>query len=333
MGYSSFSSSFIVSLLLVFLLLINISTTRPSKKATDYIGQIFPKTQNLSLCLQTLAQSSSGDFKALSQIRINITQTNVNQTSNLIASLSKQAANPKVKGVLYTSAKNYEGAIDNHNVATHAMNSGDIRSMNARVSATKADLGTCEDEFEGTLIPRLVLATEALALKLLMSPEFIAYLVTLRRTVYISLCYVDCDLAESFKTLPQSSSGDLKALYQIAINITQTNVKQTSNLIASLSKQAADPKINGTLSMCAKNYEDAIGNLNVARQAMNSGDTRSMNARALAAVTDLGIRDPPNSSSQVSGSISASEALAFILLTSPELIACPATLRSSIAPS
>ncbi|KAI7993887.1 Pectinesterase inhibitor [Camellia lanceoleosa] len=99
MGYSSFSRSFLVSLLLVFILFINISTTRPSMKATDYVSQICLKTQNPSLCLQTLPQSSSGDLKALGQIAINITQTNVKQTSNIIASLFKQATNPKLKGI------------------------------------------------------------------------------------------------------------------------------------------------------------------------------------------------------------------------------------------
>ncbi|GMP76215.1 hypothetical protein CsSME_00032993 [Camellia sinensis var. sinensis] len=153
MGDYSFSSSLLVSLLLVFLLFIGFSTAMQSKKETHYINQICHKTQNPSLCSQILPHSSRRDLKALGQIAIDITQTNVKQTSNLIVSLSRQTTNPELKNILSTCAKNYEDASRNLDVARQSMTSSNIFSVHARASDAESDLNNCDDEFEGTPKP------------------------------------------------------------------------------------------------------------------------------------------------------------------------------------
>ncbi|GMP76214.1 hypothetical protein CsSME_00032992 [Camellia sinensis var. sinensis] len=123
------------------------------KSTTDWITEICSKTQNPSLCLQTLPRPSGGDRKALGQISINMTQTNAKQTSNLITSLSKQATDPKLRNIHSMCAENYKDAINNLNQAKNAMNSGDFDGMNAKASAAETDSSICEDGFQRTPKP------------------------------------------------------------------------------------------------------------------------------------------------------------------------------------
>ncbi|KAI8004129.1 Pectinesterase inhibitor [Camellia lanceoleosa] len=105
---------------------------------------------NPSLCSQILPHSSSRDLKALGQIAIDITQTNVKQTSNLIVSLSGLTTNRELKKILSTCAKNYEDASRNLDVARQSMTSSNIFSVHAGALNAESDLNNCDDEFEGT---------------------------------------------------------------------------------------------------------------------------------------------------------------------------------------
>ncbi|PSS30742.1 Pectinesterase, partial [Actinidia chinensis var. chinensis] len=82
----------------------NLTFARPEMKVTaDLISQVCSKTLNPSLCSDTLKsdpRSATADLKGLGQISIDKAQTNAKQASGTIASLSKQATDPKVKNLI-----------------------------------------------------------------------------------------------------------------------------------------------------------------------------------------------------------------------------------------
>ncbi|XP_057476688.1 pectinesterase inhibitor [Actinidia eriantha] len=152
MAFSYCSSSLFVSLLLV-ILFISPSSQRPSVKAENHlISEICPKTRNPSLCLQALKsdpRSASKDLKGLGQFSIDIAEVFAKQTSKIIASLTNQATDPKLKGRYETCSENYSDAIDSLGQANQFLKSGDYNSLNIYASAAFDGAVTCEDSFEG----------------------------------------------------------------------------------------------------------------------------------------------------------------------------------------
>ncbi|KAL6990159.1 hypothetical protein U1Q18_015906 [Sarracenia purpurea var. burkii] len=123
-------------------------------KATNaLISDICSQTQNPSLCLQALnsdpRSATTADLKGLARISIDITQTNAKQTSDLIASLSKGATSPILKGRYDTCAENYDDAVADLDDASKALDSGDIGTLRIKASAASDGPETCEDSFEG----------------------------------------------------------------------------------------------------------------------------------------------------------------------------------------
>ncbi|XAR62528.1 Pectinesterase [Bertholletia excelsa] len=122
------------------------------KSSADLISDVCKTTQNPSLCEQTLRSdphAAGADLKGLGFISIGISQTNAKQTSGIIASLQKQATDPKLKERLGTCAETNSDAIDNLNEANQALKNNDIATFRTRASAALDGPVTCDDSFEG----------------------------------------------------------------------------------------------------------------------------------------------------------------------------------------
>ncbi|XP_057481742.1 pectinesterase inhibitor-like [Actinidia eriantha] len=112
------------------------------------------------------------------------------------------------------------------------------------------------------------------------------------KTLNPSLC------SDTLKSDPRSATADLKGLGQISIDKAQSNAKQASGTIASLSKQTTDPKVKNLINGCGTDYQDAVDELNEATQSLKFGDIFSLRQRALAALSypvgcDNSFKKPP----------------------------------------
>ncbi|KAL6990158.1 hypothetical protein U1Q18_015905 [Sarracenia purpurea var. burkii] len=103
------------------------------------------------------------------------------------------------------------------------------------------------------------------------------------------------------------------------MNKTQTNAKQTHDLIASLSKGATSPLLKGRYDTCAKNYGDTIEDLSEVRKALGSGDTEIYRIRASVALVGLenceeSFEGPPAEPSQLQQANEKDEGLCSVVL-------------------
>ncbi|KAL6325911.1 hypothetical protein AAG906_038402 [Vitis piasezkii] len=143
----------ISSMLMVFLLLINGSFSRPSVKiANNELTEICSTTQDPSFCVQALKsdpRTANADLKGLAQISIDLAKASATKTTTLITSLVEKANDPKLKGRYETCAENYDDSISSLDDCTQSVSSRDYVSLNFQASAAMDGPVTCLDSFEG----------------------------------------------------------------------------------------------------------------------------------------------------------------------------------------
>lgn len=147
-----FTSSSSVLSLSVVLLLISLSSARPSVKVTDdVLSTVCSKTKNPSLCLQTLKadpRAATGDLKGLCQVSIDLALAKAKDTKNYIGSLIGQSNGPSLKEKYLSCSENYENSIGDLQDATGLLNSGDYNGVNLHASAAMTETDDCEENFK-----------------------------------------------------------------------------------------------------------------------------------------------------------------------------------------
>lgn len=91
---------------------------------------------------------------------------------------------------------------------------------------------------------------------------------------------------KALKSDPRSAQANLRGLGQISIDLAQASAKETSRMIELLAKNTTNRRLKGQYETCTENYDDAISNLDDAKNFLKSDDFESLNVYASAVVTD-----------------------------------------------
>lgn len=146
------SSTFLLSLSLV-LPFIRLSSASLSVKVTnDVLSDVCSKTQNVTLCLQTLKadpRTLRADLKGLGQISVDLALSKAKDTKNYVGSLiMKTEIPPPLKQKYLLCSVNYDNSISDLEAAKQAFSSGDYKGVDMKASGAMWETNECRENFK-----------------------------------------------------------------------------------------------------------------------------------------------------------------------------------------
>ncbi|CAL1383869.1 unnamed protein product [Linum trigynum] len=103
------------------------------------------------------------------------------------------------------------------------------------------------------------------------------------------------------QSTPGISAADLKGSGLIVLNSARAEASGTESYVKGLLAKAANPKQKEAYKTCLSNYDDAVGNIEAARESMSGGDYNGANIQASAAQENADTCDGGVKGTELSG--------------------------------